>query len=95
MDQINPSVTDTQLIEKYKELTRSADALAEEIKRRNLGWRYLVDNGLKFQAIMAYHTEKNISISEAKKFIESYLIDSIVKYVVENRVDLNSLLKSQ
>lgn len=87
-------MTHAELFAKYKALNVELDLVVSEIKSRSLGWQYLIDNNMKVQAMLAYRDEKKCTLSEAKMFIDNYLVESIVDAVVNHGVSLEAILKN-
>lgn len=70
------NLTNEELIQKHKKLQDQLNEVISEIKARNLGWKYLLDQGLKIQAVIAYREEKKVSLRDAKDFIDTHLLES-------------------
>ena len=72
-------LTNDELFAKYKEHQKQMSAIIAQIRDRKITWQVLVEKGMTVQAVVAYRNEKKVTLQEAKKFIDNYEIELIVK----------------
>lgn len=72
-------LTNEELFAKYKEHQKQTSEIIAQIRERKITWQVLVDNSMTVQAVIAYRDEHKVTVSEAKKFIDNYEIERIVK----------------
>ena len=61
------------LLTLIKENSNERQALMDEVIKRDLDWRHLVEYDLKIESIIAYRRKHKCLLTEAKECVESYI----------------------
>lgn len=76
-------MNDQKLIQLYKSIEVSMNAVTAEIKARNLDWQFLAEHDLKVMAIMAYRERHKCDLLAAKFAVEEFKRNQLVALLVK------------
>ncbi len=76
-------MNDQKLMQLYRSIEVSWDAVIVEIKARNFGWQFLAEQGLKVMAIMAYREEHKCALIDAKRAVEEFNRNELAEFLAK------------